>query len=37
MNKIELSIILPVFNEAENLRPLYEDLNTVLTGLNKDI
>jgi len=35
MNNIELSIILPVFNEPENLRPLYEDLNTVLTGLNK--
>lgn len=33
LDKIELSVVIPVFNEAENLNPLYDELKTVLDGL----
>ena len=30
----ELSIVIPLYNEAENLKPLYDELTPVLAGLN---
>jgi glycosyltransferase involved in cell wall biosynthesis len=33
-NQISLSIIIPVFNEENNLTPLYSELTDVLRKLN---
>ena len=33
MTRIELAIIIPTFNERENIRPLLEGLETVLNGI----
>jgi len=35
MKQIEISVVLPVYNEAENLGELYEDLITALEGTAK--
>jgi len=35
MKQIEISVVLPVYNEAENLGALYEDLITALEGTAK--
>lgn len=34
-NSPELSVVIPVYNEEENLRPLYEELREVLDGLKR--
>jgi dolichol-phosphate mannosyltransferase len=34
-NNIDLSVVLPVYNEAGNLEPLVEELTGILKGLNK--
>jgi glycosyltransferase involved in cell wall biosynthesis len=34
-NRPELSVVIPVYNEAENIRPLYQGLKEVLTGLGR--
>ncbi len=31
----DISVLLPVFNERENIRPLYEELRAVLDGLSR--
>src|SRR5215467_6320337 len=33
--KLDLSVVIPLFNEEESVQPLYERLNTALTGLHK--
>lgn len=33
VSKIDLSMVIPVYNEADNLRPLYAELSQVLEGL----
>jgi dolichol-phosphate mannosyltransferase len=33
MNAVSLSVIIPVYNESLNIRPLYERLSTVVQGL----
>ncbi|MEK9942420.1 MAG: glycosyltransferase family 2 protein [Gammaproteobacteria bacterium] len=35
MKEMEISVVLPVYNEAENLAALYEDLITALEGTTK--
>jgi glycosyltransferase involved in cell wall biosynthesis len=35
MQALELSIVIPLFNEEESILPLYQGLTTVLDGLNK--
>lgn len=35
MQALELSIVIPLFNEEESILPLYQGLTTVLGGLNK--
>lgn len=34
-DRIDLSIVIPLFNEEESIEPLYESLRAVLSGLNK--
>lgn len=36
-NKLELAVIVPVFNERDNIAPILERLATVLTGINYEI
>lgn len=33
---IELSIVIPVFNEEDNIKPLYMELKGILKTLNMD-
>lgn len=33
---MSLSIVVPIFNEVENIRPLYESLHGVLSGLGRE-
>ena len=35
MDKVDISVVLPVFNERENVRPLLADLNEALAGTGK--
>ncbi len=35
MEKLEISIVVPVFNEQDNLRPLLTEIETVMKGLGK--
>ena len=35
MDKVDLSVVLPVFNELENLSPLLADLNESLSETGK--
>ena len=35
MDKVDISVVLPVFNELENISPLLTDLNDALAGTGK--
>ena len=35
MDKVDISVVLPVFNERENVSPLLADLNEALAGTGK--
>src|SRR5690606_3458685 len=34
-NKVELSVVIPLYNEEESIGPLYEELSSALDSLNR--